>query len=260
MGALLSSIAACDWDRGRTSSEPPRVEQSTAPLEGTAQQNPATTAPAISGKQAPEASANARPSADENMGRAFQGSMQVRLKMPDGERLITYLARGNRARIQVDGGNRRLDALIWDENITLIDNEQKTYRTLALDDVKPAPASPGDVSAKATGERAMVQGNMCERYALNDATTRVSACVTGVPGAFSMPKFEAVTGYDIPAWAEYLFEKNMMPLQATAEDAQGRPLYSLDVTQYTGGPIDESLVALPSNYREEAGSTTARRP
>jgi hypothetical protein len=56
-----------------------------------------------------------------------------------------------------------------------------------------------------------------------------------------------------------LLKDELLPLQAKALDPGGRESYSLDLMEYTPGPVDESLLALPSTYREEDGAQTSRK-
>lgn len=100
----------------------------------------------------------------------------------------------------------------------------------------------------------MIAGVGCERYELDgaeigDSVVHVSACVTALPGTFSVDKLEAVAPFDVPGWAEELIDQQMIPLEATVRDAAGRDLYSLSLVRYAAGPVDDSMVALPSTYR-----------
>jgi hypothetical protein len=237
----------CDWDWNHSRSEPPRIQpQSNA--------TPANTPLPLS--RDTNATDNARPSTDENMGRSFQGAIELSLRNAAGEqRGLRYLSRGNTARLQIDGvrGQGAFDALIWDENLSIIDNGRRTFRTFALDDVK-TDAKTRHVRVDKTGERRVLNGVECERYELEDGALHVSACVTGLSGTFALDKFEKVSGIAVPAWAEELIDTGYMPLQASARDQSGREVYRLDLTRYTAGSVDDSMVALPSNYRAEEGN------
>jgi hypothetical protein len=192
------------------------------------------------------------------MGRSFQGAIELSLRNAAGEqRGIRYLSRGNSARLQIDGVNGKgaFDALIWDENISVIDNGQHSYRTFALDDVKTA-GKDRDVHIDKTGVRTMLSGVTCERYEIDDGPLHVSACVAGLSGTFAVDKFERVSGIQLPAWAEELIDKGNLPLQASARDKTGREVYRLDLTRYTAESVDDSMVALPSNYHATRGQAT----
>lgn len=239
-------LCACDWDWNRASNGPPRVTTEQGP--GAAN----TPLPLTSAT----AEDNARPSQDENMGRSFQGAIELSLKNAAGEqRGLRYLSRGNNARLQLDGlnGKGAFDALIWDEKISVIDNAQHTYRTYALDDLKTAD-SPRNVRVDATGERQMLSGVDCERYEIDDGPLHVTAWVTPLSGTFAVDKLERVSGIQVPAWAEELLAKERLPLQASARDGSGRELYSLGLTRYEADSVDDSMVALPSHYREVRGT------
>jgi len=195
------------------------------------------------------------------MGRDFQGAIEWSLKSANGERRnVRYLARGNDARLQIDGvqGRGAFDALIWDEKISVIDNARKTYTTQELDDVKTDKAKhdadPEQVRIDKTGERKSLSGVICERYEMLDGPAHVSACVTGLSGTFDVNKFEAVSGVDVPAWAEKLLGEEFMPLEATARDAAGKELYTVELVRYDAGSVDESMVSLPRTYRAAEGA------
>jgi hypothetical protein len=146
---IATSVVACDWDWHRERSGPPRIEQPNGPVQTQAPLTGADT----------EAARAQRPSTDENMGRGFQGTIEQRLRTSRGERRLRYLSRGNKARLQVDGlhGTGAFDALIWGESISVLDHERDTYRTVALDDVKPAEHN-RDLAIEKTGERMTLDG------------------------------------------------------------------------------------------------------
>jgi hypothetical protein len=242
--SVAATSLACDWDWNRERSGPPRIEQPNAPVQ--------TQAP-LTGMQAEGASAQ-RPSMDENMGRSFQGTIEQRLRTERGERRLRYLSRGNTARLQVDGlhGRGAFDALIWGESISVLDHTRDTYRTVALDDVKPQKAH-REVRISKTGERLTLQGVICERYEIQDGPLHVSTCVSAVPGTFDVHKLEAVSGLDVPAWADQLLDQQLLPLQASARDAAGRELYSLELMRYSTDSVDDSMVALPKSYHAAPG-------
>jgi uncharacterized protein DUF4412 len=246
-GLALAALVACDWDMNRRSEGPPRIDPQTGQVPTT------TTLPLATG---PAASDNARPSTDQNMGRDFQGAIEWSLHDASGARRnVRYLARGNHARLQMDGIQAKgaFDALIWDEKLSVIDSEHQTFSTVSLDDVKTDKAKhdadPDQVRLNKNGERKDLDGVICERYEMDDGPVHVSACVTGLSGTFDVDKLEAISGLDVPAWAEKLLDEELMPLQATARDASGKELYAIDLVRYEAGPVDDALVSLPRTYR-----------
>jgi hypothetical protein len=249
--AAFSMLLACDWDMNRRNDNPPRVAPQTGQVPTT------TTLPLATG---PAAADNSRPSTDENMGRDFQGAIEWSLRDAAGARRnVRYLARGDHARLQIDGsqGKGAFDALIWDEKLSVIDSAHQTFRTVALDEVKTEKAQhdadPSQVRIDKTGERKSLSGVICERYEMDDGPVHVSACITGLSGTFDVDKLEAISGVDVPAWAEKLLDEQLMPLQATARDASGKELYAIDLVRYEAGPLDDALVALPRTYRAAPG-------
>lgn len=221
----------------------------------------------------PRPAAEERPALDENMGRGFQGRLQMRLSTPTGEQTLRYLTRGNRARLQLDSTNAspeqgskgsklregsNFDALIWDENISLMDHVHDTYRTVSLDEIE-AGNEPGEsVSVRETGERDRVAGVFCERYEIIQGATKILACVSAVPGTFDVNKLEKVSGLDAPAWVEQLLEDDLFPLQARAVGPSGLELYSLELIEYSADPVDESVLRVPSTYAARTGAPTNR--
>jgi len=254
--ALLSLGAlCCDSGREREQVEPPRIEQNPSALTplGTREALPGVPPSPISGAGTPEATANERPSIGENMGRGFQGSLELQARSPAGTRGLHYMTRGNKARLQVDSlhGKGGFDALVWDENISVLDNAHQTYRTFALAAVQPKDGPDTQVVVKKTGERTSLQGVLCERYEMTEGPLHISACVSGLPGSFAVDKFEAISGLDVPAWVEQLLKDELLPLQASARDTQGREVYTLELIQYSAGPVDPALLALPQSYRKQ---------
>jgi hypothetical protein len=203
----------------------------------------------------PETAVDERPSVDENMGRGFQGRLAMRIRAPSGERTLRYQTRGNRARLQVDapgdsaaagaqspGVGTNFDALIWDQSISTLNHERKSYQTVALDDVKANAKPDADVKIQKTGERSSLSGVTCERYEMTQGELKISACVSAVPGSFDVGKFETLSQVDVPPWAEQLLEDDLLPLQAKVTDAGGRELYSLELIEYSPGPVDEAML------------------
>jgi hypothetical protein len=94
---------------------------------------------------------------------------------------------------------------------------------------------------------------------MTDGALRISACVSPLPGTFDVDKFETVSGLDVPAWVERLLDEQTLPLRASVADAHGRELYSLELVEYSPGPVDESMLVMPATYRDTvAGSEAAR--
>ena len=191
------------------------------------------------------------------MGRGFQGILNVQMRAPSGRHSLRYLTRGNTARLQADRleGNAppaqagsNLDVMIWDKNISILDHQQRTHRTSKLEHVKPADEPDSSIEIRKTGERIGILGVICERYQITDGPLRISACVSAFPGTFDVDKFETVSGVDVPAWVERLLEEQTLPLRASVADVQGHELYSLELVEYSPGPVDDSMLTLPSAY------------
>jgi len=190
------------------------------------------------------------------MGRGFQGTLLLRLHQGSSEHDLRYQAYGNTARLQLDALDKppagkaafHFDALIWDQNISLLDHERRSVRTVPLSEIQATAPAP-DVSMRKTGERVAIQGVFCEPYEMQDGPLRIDACVSALPSAFDVGKFETVSKLDVPPWVEHLLLKKLVPLRAVAHDAGGQERYSVELIEYSPGPVDPSLLALPSNYR-----------
>ncbi|HKO92339.1 MAG TPA: DUF4412 domain-containing protein [Polyangiaceae bacterium] len=205
-----------------------------------------------------------RISPQEEMGRGFQGTLALRLHQASGDHDLRYQAYGNTARLQLDAlqapANGKapfhFDALIWDQSLSLIDHEQRSVRTLPLAEIRASEAT-GSASLRETGERVAIQGVFCEGYEVQDGALQIEACVSALPNAFDVGKFETVSGLDVPPWLEQLLLDKRVPLRAVARDAGGQQRYSIELIQYTPGPVDPSLLVVPDNYRK-MGRTAAR--
>jgi hypothetical protein len=233
-----------------------------------AEQNSAAAAPGAGGATsaglAPAPGApGERPSLQNNMGRGFQGKLALRLTKSDGtQQQMRFLSLGNTARLQVDSLEQprptthpiHLDVLFWGEQLSLLDNEQRTARTLPLQQIRPTEEATTPVELKKSGDRGTLQGVVCEAVSLQQGPIRVEACVSSLPGEFEVDKFEAATGLDVPAWAETLLKEELLPLRATARDEQGREIYRLELTEYSAGPVDRELLSVPANYRQIAAT------
>jgi len=198
------------------------------------------------------------------MGRGFQGTLALRLHQGSGEHDLRYQAYGNTARLQLDALRApangqapfHFDALIWDQNLSLIDHEQRSVRTLPLAEVR-ATAAKGGASLRETGERVAIQGVFCEGYEVQEGPLQIDACVGALPNAFDVGKFETLSGLDVPPWLEQLLLDKRVPLRAVARDAGGHERYSIELIEYTPGPVDPSLLVVPNNYRN-IGRTAGR--
>ncbi len=244
-------FAACDAECNNATTAPPRTDNATTttayatPASGGAGSLP--TAPGSA-----EAPVNARPSIDENMGRGFQGALELRLSDARGPRALRYLAKGNTARFQLDGvkGGAGIDALLWGENVSLLDNRSRTYHTRALEEIDaPASAPHPDVNVQKTGERLTMQGVICERYQISEGPQKIDACVMAVPGEIDVAKFEALTRLDVPAWVERLLNEDLFPLSAKVTDAAGKEMYRLELVTYSPGPVSDAELSLPTDYK-----------
>lgn len=207
-----------------------------------------------------------RPSLQQNMGRGFQGKLALHLSHSSGaQQQLRFLSLGNTARLQVDSLDQpqpsahpmHLDVLFWGEQLSVLNHEQRTARTLSLQQIRPSEEPETAVELKNTSERSSIQGVLCEAVSLQQGPVHVDACAGGLPGEFDVDKFEAATGVDVPAWAETLLKKQLLPLRATARDAQGHELYRLELTEYSAGPVDRDLLVVPTGYRQIAATSAA---
>jgi hypothetical protein len=262
VGVLLAPtfLGGCE----STSSERPPLleparESATATSSGGA---PAQPAPGTAA-QDPAQPIGDRPSVNENMGRGFQGTLKLAVTTKQGERTLSYLARGNSARLQVDNGRGagtprdrldrsqprgNFDALIWDDKLSVLDHERRAYRTTLLDAVQAVEEPAPKVELKRTGERISLEGVICERYELTQGPLQISACVSPLPGPFDVDKLEALSNIDVPPWAERLLDEKMLPLSASVKDAEQHELYALRLVEYSAVPVDPTLLAIPSDY------------
>lgn len=198
-----------------------------------------------------------RPSAAQNMGRGFQGSLLLRVRDGSQTHELRYLSLGNRARIQIDArtaeGTRaplHFDAVLEGENILVFDHAKRTIRTIALAQVEPRPgsAASGAVQVKKTGESVTLGGVPCEPYQIEQPELRITACVAALPGSFDIGKFEAVSGIQAPAWVEALLNQQRFPLRAQVKDTGGHERYSLELVEYSPGPVNTALLTVPPDY------------
>jgi hypothetical protein len=240
-----------------------------------AEQNSAAAAPGASGATGavlPPApgSPGERPSIQQDMGRRFQGKLALRLTDSNGaQEQLRFLSLGNTARLQLDplagprapaNHARHVDVLFWGEQLSLLDHEQRTARTLPLRQIRPTEEAETPVDITKSGDRSTIQGVVCEAVSLQQGPVHVDACVGGLPGEFDVDKFEAATSVDVPPWAEQLLKQDLLPLRATARDAQGRELYRLELTEYSAGPVDRELLSVPADYRQIAANGEAAPP
>jgi hypothetical protein len=207
-----------------------------------------------------------RASLQQNMGRGFQGKLALRVTHSSGQQQqLRFSSLGNTARLQVDSLAQprpaahplHLDVLFWGEQLSILDHEQRTARTLSLQQIRPSEEPETPVELKNTGERSSIQGVFCEAVSLQQGPVHVDACAGSLPGEFDVDKFEAATGVDVPAWVETLVKKEMLPLRATARDEQGHELYRLELTEYSAGPVDRDLLSVPAGYRQIAATSEA---
>jgi hypothetical protein len=199
-----------------------------------------------------------RPSVSQNMGRGFQGSLLLRVR--DGSRTheLRYLSLGDRARIQIDartsGGAQaplHFDAVLEGDNILIFDHAKRTIRTISLAQIKPRPGSDASaaVHVKKTGESVTLGGVPCEPYQIEQPDLRVTACVSALPGSFDIGKFETVSGIQAPAWVEALLNQQQFPLRAQVTDPKGHDRYSLELVEYSPGPVNTALLTVPADYQ-----------
>lgn len=255
----VSLVCACDTTTDSRGEAASRVEQTQALRPSPAERAPGEPGTPQTVHATPETAVDERPSIDENMGRGFQGRLVMKLRAPSGERALRYQTRGNRARLQVDAPNGdapngdaakgSFDALIFDQSLSMIDHEHKTYQTVALDDVTERSTPDINVKIEKTGERRRLLGVTCELYEITQGELHVSTCVSALPGSFNVGKLEASSGLDVPPWAEQLLADQLLPLQARVTDSSGRELYALELIEYSPGPVDEAMLALPQSYR-----------
>jgi hypothetical protein len=203
----------------------------------------------VTNAQAEVPAASNQPSTGENMGRGFQGVMQLRIEATGKPpRTLRFMSLGNASRLQSEG-SPPFDVLFLDEKVVVLDHAKKEYRTAKLDDLKER-SDTGNVKSERLETRQSIEKVTCSDWRLTEGPLRIDACVAGLPGQFNVGKFETATGVHIPAWAKSLFAEEYLPVMATVYDAGGKPVYSLKLEEYGPGPVDAQLFTVPSNYRQ----------
>jgi hypothetical protein len=226
---------------GAKGKEPPAADYNAGPLAGklpVSSATPVAVDPAVSG----------RPSKDDDMGRAFQGVMELRIEHRQQSPLsLRFMSLGNAARLQCEGGPRSFDVLILDEKLVTLDHAQRRYKT----QLQGEPEAPeGDnVKTKHLDTRQTIEGVICDDWTLTDGTQRIEACLAGLPGEFNPAKLAAATGIHLPNWVAALFADKYLPVIAKVYDASQRELYSLRLSKWAPGPVDPALLTVPSNYQ-----------
>jgi hypothetical protein len=264
-GSLFARLYRARWMLGVAAavackSSPPAAD---APAQESPEPGISTTA-AAPGMQANEGAAGAaasveRPSVEDNMGRAFQGTLQLRVRDAEGERGLRFFASGNKARIQIDGSrDKNFDALIWDDQITTFDHERRSYTSVALGGLEAADEAKVEVKREPVGERQTLQGVVCQPYRLEQRPYTIEACASGMPGDFDVDKFETVSAVDVPAWAESLLGDHLLPIQATVREG-AREVYRVELIQYSPAPIDAATLSLPESYTNRDPQQAAPR-
>lgn len=257
--ALVALLAACKSEPdaapgGAAGSSPESAANQLRP-EGTP---PSAAADSIQGSAGAAASAGDRPNLDEQMGRGFQGTLMVRVTRNGQSHDLRYLTRGNAGRLQIDAlesGSRpkergtHFDALIWDEHISRIDHRTRSVRTWTLDDVPERDEKAAEVKIEKTGERLSVHGVTCEAYRATQGDVSIETCVGSLPGTFDVDKLEWVSGIDVPSWVEQVIADEHLPLRGIARDTAGAERYSFELLEYSAGPVDDTQLSLPANYR-----------
>lgn len=200
-----------------------------------------------------------RANVTDDMGRGFQGALQLRVRSANTERGLRFFASGNKARIQIDGAqDKNFDALVWADQITTFDHERKIYTTVALDGLEPADEAKVDVAREPVGERQTLQGVVCQPYRLEQKPYTIDTCVSGVPGDFDVDKFETVSAIDVPPWVESLLAEHLLPIQATVREGT-RELYRVELIQYSPAPIDAATLSVPESYQRRDPQQAAPR-
>lgn len=191
----------------------------------------------------------------EDMASEFEGRASARLTRPGGTVELRVLSRGDRVRIQVseeDHPEQALDLLFDDDRAAALLNDKKEYFDVDLDDIDVDSADRAEVTMTASTEdvRQRVRGLTCNPRELSQPGQKIAACVLGLPNSFDARAFEALSGIDIPAWVEYLFERDLWPVTARVTDEQGKVLYNLELVEYTSRPLPgRAELTIPADFK-----------
>jgi hypothetical protein len=190
----------------------------------------------------------------DNMARNFQGRRRLKIGAHGRNGEIRYLSKDNRARLQLDDipgtSIRSFDSLIDADKMIVLLNDRREYYARKLSDVEPKKEHGPDVNVDQTGDRIVVAGLTCNQANITQGVQKIAACIRGAPGPFDVGKFESVAGIDVPPWVRAVLDKDYWPITASVRDAKGKELYSVNVVEYSPGPVQDSELAIPPNYRE----------
>jgi hypothetical protein len=242
---------------GCNRAEPTKMDRGQGPGRGT---DPAT----VAGRAMPAASSAAVASAeqrgtriegprDENMGRNFEGRLQLKITGPSRPLELRYLSHGERGRLQIDrpdAGTPGFDAIFAGDQALVLDHAKRRYSVLDLDDVPKKQEPSVDVKVERASDRRELSGLLCYPWQLSAGNQKVDACVRGLPGNFDADKLETLSGLDVPAWVEKLIDDDYLPIAATVTE-NGREKYKLELVQYSPQPVPENELTVPANYQRK---------
>ena len=67
-----------------------------------------------------------------------------------------------------------------------------------------------------------------------------------------------MSGFNAPPWVRAVLEKDYWPITASVRDQKGNELYSVNVVEYSPGPVQDSELAIPPSYHETDASKVGR--
>lgn len=187
---------------------------------------------------------------DQNMGRNFEGRLQLRVNGLRGPLAIRYLSRGDRGRLQIDRpGAASFDAIFAGDQAIVLDHTHRRYRTYDLNTVAPRAEATQDVQVERATDRREMSGLLCYPWRLSSGRQKVEACVRGLPGPFDTDKLETLSNLDLPAWLERLLSERYLPISATVTE-DGRRVYDVEILQYSPDEVSENELSVPENYQK----------
>jgi hypothetical protein len=223
----------------------------------------------------PAAASSSSSGSTGTAGSPFEGSVTAKLFGGDQAREIRYAIKGTKARSEapLSAGGTQTGVMLLDlsSNLqTLLIPQTKTYMTVDLKQAAESMAkavgqenAAENFKATSTGKTETVAGVSCEHWILGEKQ-KTDVCLARGMGYFgfggqSGGVFELLKNLPMgdkmksqldanPEFAKFV-EGGAFPLKiAQIENGQSRPV--LEVTSIERKPMDDSLFAVPSDYRK----------
>ncbi len=180
----------------------------------------------------------------------FEGVVEFSVSTPEGHIPMTYMAKGDNARVDMEGRPGMKAAIlinVKEKKTVMLMEGMNMYMNIPAPKPEDMPESKPEISK--TGKTQEILGYTCEQYIIKDGDMQSEVWVTKDLGSFAMFRMGPPgRGAKEEAWQKVIGSEGGFPLKAMTKSGD-ESVNEMIATKIEKKSLDDGLFQIPEGYK-----------